>query len=793
MDKHGYASSCGVMFDRTENRQSMDRGTEIGVSSEVQEMVLEMTERFLCDRYDEAARRSVLEGTGWSASIWEEMASLGLLAAPLPEIQGGIGKDCLVPLMEQFGRKLVVEPYISAVVIGGTLFVELGNDIALANVAAGKLRTALAHDETPNAKPSAEFRTHAKRRNDGYVLSGSKIMVHDAPIATHFIVSAHLDGGALGLFLVPADTRGIVRQDYQMIDGRPAASLDLDGLVTDGDALLCAGEEAEALLGKIVDEATIAVCAEAVGIMREMLDQTVAYTRQRKQFGTTLASFQVLQHRLADMLVDIEQSASIVLRASFSAADHDAVSAAKVRVNAALKRVAQAAVQLHGGIGTTEELPLSQYFRRAAAIERQFGTTAQHMQRIDQALSVSLNVPKSSDVQPFFPIESHADKAFREEVRAFLAECYPPDLRRRADRQAGVYADAELAAEWQGILFRKGWVAPSWPEKYGGTGWTPRQRLIFEQECAYANTPVLPAMGLQMCGPVLIGHGTEEQKSRFLPRILSGEDRWCQGYSEPEAGSDLASLRCRMTRDGNHYVINGTKIWTTGAHTANWMFLLGRTDPDAKPQAGITFILVPMDRPGITVTPILSMSGEHEVNQVFFDEVRVEAANRIGPENQGWTVAKYLLEFERGGAAATARTVRVVGLIRRLAAENRGFDSELVDRLAKLEIEIASTDWTQQRMLANIEAGGSVGNTNASILKLKASELYQEASMLFLDALGSWGLVDQRAALDGNGLVVGPEIGVTGAARYMNSRAMSIFGGSSEVQRTILAKQLLGK
>jgi alkylation response protein AidB-like acyl-CoA dehydrogenase len=782
------------MSDRAENHQVADRENGIGTLSEVQTMLLEMLRRFLADCYDDAERRKTLASdAGWSPSLWEEMAELGLLAAPLPEAHGGIGRGCLPLIMEEFGRKLVLEPYLSAIVIGGALFDELDDQVALAQIAAGELRIAFAHDEAPHVHGTSGIKASAKSEGGGYALSGSKIMVIDAPIATHLVVSANLESGQLGLFLVPADDPAIIREDCRMIDGRPAANILLNGVLVKAKALLSKGNEALILVDKVGDQATLAVCYEALGIMREVLDQTLAYTRQRKQFGAALTSFQVIQHRLADMLVDIEQSASIALRASFAIADREAVSAAKVRVNAALKRVAQSAVQLHGGIGTTDELPLSQYFRRAATIERQFGTTAQHMQRIDQALSVSLAAPKSSDVQPFFLIESHADNAFREEVRAFLAESFPSDLRRRADRQAGVYADAELAAEWQGILYEKGWVAPSWPEKYGGTGWTPRQRLIFEQECAFANTPVLPAMGLQMCGPVLIGHGTEEQKSRFLPRILTGEDRWCQGYSEPEAGSDLASLRCRMTRDGDHYVINGTKIWTTGAHTANWMFLLGRTDPDAKPQAGITFILVPMETPGISVTPILSMSGEHEVNQVFFDDVRVEVANRIGPENQGWTVAKYLLEFERGGAAATARALRVVGLIRRLAAENGGFDHELADRLAKLDIEIASTDWTQQRMLANIEAGGSVGNANASILKLKASELYQEASMLFLDALGSWGLVDQRAALDGNDLIIGPEIGVTGAARYMNSRAMSIFGGSSEVQKTILAKQMLGK
>jgi acyl-CoA dehydrogenase len=386
---------------------------------------------------------------------------------------------------------------------------------------------------------------------------------------------------------------------------------------------------------------------------------------------------------------------------------------------------------------------------------------------------------------------SSPEETFRLEVREFLDVALTPELRAEADRQTGTFAEPGLAMRWPRILHEQGWIAPSWPREHGGPGWTPRPRLIFERECALANAPVLPAMGINMCGPVLIGYGTSEQKATFLPRILSGEHVWCQGYSEPGAGSDLASLRTRAVRDGNDYVIDGTKIWTTFAHAANWMFLLARTDSTAKPQAGITFLLVPMDSPGITVTPILSMSGEHEVNQVFLDNVRTSASLRVGAENEGWAVAKYLLEFERGGSAATARTLRVVGLLYRLAREMGGLPPLILRRFAELEIEILATEETQQRMLSLLDAGQSVGNTNASILKLKASELYQQASRLFLDAVGEWGLVDQSDALFHGGQPAGPSLAVTAAARFMNSRALSIFGGSSEIQKTILANQAL--
>ena len=290
---------------------------------------------------------------------------------------------------------------------------------------------------------------------------------------------------------------------------------------------------------------------------------------------------------------------------------------------------------------------------------------------------------------------------------------------------------------------------------------------------------------------MLMKYGTLAQKKHFLPRILSGEHFWCQGYSEPNSGSDLASISTRAFRDGDAYVVNGSKIWTTYAHVANWIFVLVKTDRNVKAQRGITFLLVPMDSPGIRVAPILSMSGEHEVNHVFFDEVRVPAENRVGAENEGWTVAKYLLEFERGGVSATARTIRVLRLIHRLAQDQGGLEPEVLRRLANLRIELDATDWTQRRMLATGEAGDSIGSANSSLLKLKASELYQSASMLFHDALGAWGLIDQRPVLRSGGPALGPSLALTAAARYLNSRAASIFGGSSEIQKSIIAKHVL--
>jgi alkylation response protein AidB-like acyl-CoA dehydrogenase len=392
------------------------------------------------------------------------------------------------------------------------------------------------------------------------------------------------------------------------------------------------------------------------------------------------------------------------------------------------------------------------------------------------------------------------DLAFRDEVKRFLDEKFTPDLRAAAARQAGVFAEAEVNRRWHKILYEQGWIVPSWPKEYGGTGWTVVQRYIFDTECAAAGTPALPAMGLAMCGPVLMRFGTPAQKEFFLPRMLSGEHYWCQGYSEPQSGSDLASLACRAVREGDHYVVNGSKIWTTHAHFANWMFLLVRTRTEGKPQAGITFLVTKMDAPGLSVRPIITMSGEHEVNQVFFDNVHIPAANLVGEENQGWTVAKYLLEFERGHSFAA----RIWGLLRQTRAiamaecsdDGRPLweDDAFRHKAAEIEVALTAVDFTERRAISQLSTGGNAGDAVASMLKLKGSETMQKVTELALEAMAYYGWPDQRASLGigANQPPIGPEAGATVTARYLNARAATVYGGSSEVQRNILARAVLG-
>jgi len=375
---------------------------------------------------------------------------------------------------------------------------------------------------------------------------------------------------------------------------------------------------------------------------------------------------------------------------------------------------------------------------------------------------------------------------FRREVRGFLDRFLTPDMRAASARQIGLYSEPSIGRRWHRILYEKGWITPSWPTAHGGIGWSALQMYLFDQECAHAEAPVLPAAGLLMCGPTLIAFGSAEQQARFLPRLRSGEDYWCQGYSEPGAGSDLAALACRATRDDNDYVVNGTKIWTTHAQHANWIFLLVRTATQGRPQHGITFLLMDLSSPGVTIRPIISMSGEHEVNQVFFDAVRVPVRNRVGAENEGWKIAKRLLEFERSGVYGP-RTRRILARIERLARADGALWShrEFRRRFAQISIETDTLEASELRLVSAEPAVPS--SSAASLLKLAGTQTMQRATELAVLAGG----VGAAYQLEPTPLGALDEPAIS-MARYLNARAATIYGGSSEVQRNILARSVLG-
>lgn len=392
-----------------------------------------------------------------------------------------------------------------------------------------------------------------------------------------------------------------------------------------------------------------------------------------------------------------------------------------------------------------------------------------------------------------------ADRDFQNEVRSFLRDNLPQTTRQQVVR-APSYVAKEASKEWHRILWKRGWVAPAWPQQFGGTGWTPTQRHIYEEEYQAAHAPRLSAFGLTMVGPVIYTFGTPEQKAQHLPKILSGEVYWCQGYSEPGSGSDLASLKTRAVRDGDHYVVNGHKIWTSHAHHADWIFALVRTDPAAKQQEGISFLLIDLKTPGIEVRPIISMDGGHYLNEVFFTDVRVPVSNRIGEENKGWTYAKFLLGHERTGIAGVGKSKEKVRRLKEMAClQDMGDGSRLWDdagfrdRVSAIETRLAALEITNLRMLSAEAAGTRIG-PEASTLKLCGTEIEQALNETMVEVLGYYAVPfePESLRLDSNREPVTPDWGLGLVAEHLLRRAASIYGGSNEIQRNIISKMVLG-
>ena len=393
---------------------------------------------------------------------------------------------------------------------------------------------------------------------------------------------------------------------------------------------------------------------------------------------------------------------------------------------------------------------------------------------------------------------SEPDEAFRQEVRAFIAENLPADIKRKVE--TGRRLDRQDYVVWQKILHARGWIAPGWPEEFGGTGWTPIRKYIFEEELAMGSTPGIIPFGLGMVAPVIMAFGTDQQKKKYLPRILATDDWWCQGYSEPGAGSDLASLKTRAAADGDDYVVNGAKTWTTMAQYADMMFCLVRTSDEDKKQNGISFLLIDMKSAGFTVRPITTIDGgSDEINEVFLDDVRVPQANRIGEEGKGWTYAKFLLGHERTGIAAVGRSKKQLMKVKEIAARELSGGAPLIEnrrfaeKVAMAEIDMLALESVVLKVLSEESAGRPPG-PEASLLKIKGTELQQAITGLLVEAIGEFAHPYVPEALeDGwNEEPVGPDYAAPLAPHYFNWRKASIYSGSNEIQKNIIAKMVLG-
>ena len=390
---------------------------------------------------------------------------------------------------------------------------------------------------------------------------------------------------------------------------------------------------------------------------------------------------------------------------------------------------------------------------------------------------------------------SKEDLDFQKEVQIFLETKYPIDIKEKQDK--GLPLDREDVIKWQKLLAKKGWFAVNWPKEYGGTDWSPTKKYILQNELAASNTPVLIPFGVNMCGPVVYTFGTNIQKEKHLPGILNSDVWWCQGYSEPGSGSDLASLNTKARLKGNYYIVNGAKTWTTLAQHADWIFCLVRTETTQIKQEGISFLLINMETPGIDLKPIITMDGSHEVNMVYFDNVEVPKENLIGEEGQGWDIAKFLLMHERIGITGIAALKRELKRLKEISSKITLGEGTLLDdlsyrsKLEQAEIELTATEFTELRTLSAISSGQSLG-PESSILKIKATELQQTISELFVEMLAYYAHPFLPESELGSNESIGPEYAGPVMSQYLNLRKVSIYGGSNEIQRNVISKAILG-
>ena len=394
-------------------------------------------------------------------------------------------------------------------------------------------------------------------------------------------------------------------------------------------------------------------------------------------------------------------------------------------------------------------------------------------------------------------ILSLEEEKFRNEVREFVLKEVSEDIRRKTI--TGFRLNKEDHESWQRKLYAKGWMAPGWPSEYGGTGWTPMQKHIFEEECAAAGAPPVIAFGVTMVAPVIMAFGNQEQKDYYLPRILRSDDWWCQGYSEPGSGSDLASLRTKAVLKEDHYIVNGQKTWTTMAQHANLMFCLVRTSDEGKRQEGISFLLIDMEQPGVTVQPIKTIDGSVEINNVFLEDVKVPVANLIGEEHKGWTYAKYLLGHERTSIAAVGRSKAQLKRLKTIASAEEQDGKPLIDdltfkeKIADIEISLLALESLVLRVLSDESAGKGPG-PEASFLKIRGTEVQQGITELLIEAIGNYAhpFVPESMETGWNENPIGPDHAASIAPHYFNWRKASIYGGSNEIQKNIIAKAVLG-
>lgn len=719
---------------------------------------------------DDRQRARALRFTepGFDRAKWAEFAELGWLMLRLDEERGGLGMGSreLCAIARRMGEELTPEPVVAA---------------ALAACAA----PATQHEQLLSGE-TIVLPAFAGYGEEPPVFKGGRVSGSVADIPFGMAADAFVVQTASGAAFVRARSQGMSLTEHPAHDGTRFGRMSLRDVEAELVQVDMAG---------LREEATLANSAYLLGVAETALALTLDYIKQREQFGKPIGSFQALQHRSVDMLLQLRLGQA-ALRAALDALERQAdqaesqklVSLAAARAIKASRYITKEAIQLHGGIGYTDEADISLYLRKCLAMSGVYGSERFHRNRalallaettgsdeLDDSTSVQ---PASGGAAEVEDLNTLDNETFRAEVRHWIEQNYPEEIRSPSRR-----LHLKDNWPWYKALSDKGWLCPAWPKEYGGMGLSAEKQVIMIEELERHGCARLNDHGPTMLGPLLIRYGSEAQRQEYLPKILSGEHIWCQGYSEPGAGSDLAALRTRAVRDGDEWVINGQKIWTTMASDANWIFLLARTDTEVAKQHGISFFLVPMDTPGVTVRPIISLEMHDDFCEVFFDDVRIPAENLVGEENKGWSMAKALLGFERVFIGSPRQADQAFSRLLELG-EYCGMADDPVfqEQCSAFMLDLENHKSLYAEFVQAASEGKGVG-PEVSLLKVSQSELFCRITEYMTEIAGveaSW-----TEDLD-------PETKLNPSALFLQARASTIYAGSSEIQRNIVAKAVLG-
>ncbi|WP_096671743.1 acyl-CoA dehydrogenase [Polaromonas sp. AET17H-212] len=761
----------------------IDLSARIDAFTEEQQMIRDSAASFYAKDSDyHRVRAQRGQAPGYSTDVWREMASLGWLGLRLPEKFDGSDTSFsqTVLLLEQMGRGLAPEPLTAVALVAGGAILYGDNEPlksrVLPRLASGEFTSALAWQEQAASQRLEPVAVVATQKDGKTVLNGAKCFVPVGDAADAFIVSAKTQKGT-ALYLIDKGTPGLSVQSKLRVDGGFWSELRLDNVNVESDHTVASESVGAAVLERVIDEGRIAASAELVGVMTRALEISVEYIKIREQFGRPVGSFQALQHRAVDLLILTELSRSVLLQ---NAALFDttvdpvqravAASQAKARCSDAALKVVKGCVQLHGGIGYTDECNIGLFLKKAMVLAAWLGSADEHRRRYSK---LAAEEGEGCD-------SGGAEDGAMASKRQWIEENFPQEFRFPPDR-----LNASKTETWHRKLYEMGWAAPGWPKEHGGMGLSAYEQVQLQEEFDRVGMNIVPNFGVVMLGPLLIRYGTEEQKRTYLPKILSGETRWCQGYSEPGAGSDLAGLRMTAVLEGKHFVVNGQKTWTSFAYEADKIFLLVRTDKTTKKQKGISFLLADMDSPGITVRRITNLTGNADFCEVFFENVKVPKENLVGNINEGWTMAKSLLGSERI-MLGNPRLAKYPLKLLREYARSRGLFDEPVFRAKFVELQLDIEDLSVAFVrFADVLRRGKELGAEVSMLKVWITETFQRVTDLIVETCAETATIDDT-------LVLGERARLHPANLYFTSRPATIYGGSSEIQRNILAKAVLG-